>query len=113
MAPDYTSVATGAQARYGELTNEMGIIEPDPLMLTLYSNAMHDRDITDDPMLEEFAASLVGTRIIAWPSLEHLSSPAAPPSYRLRPRRWPPPQLEVEDPTVVSCELRTPPPHPI
>jgi hypothetical protein len=91
MTPDYTSVAAGAQARHGELTNEMGIIEPDPLMLTLYLNAMHDRDIMEDPMLEEFAASLVGSRIIAWPSLEHLSSPAAPPSYRLRPRRWLPP----------------------
>ena len=63
-ALDFTSVVTGAQAGHGELTNETGIVEPDPLMLMLYMDATHDRDITEDPMLEEFAASLVGSRIV-------------------------------------------------
>jgi hypothetical protein len=89
-APDFTSVAAGAQAGHDELTNEIGIVEPDPLTLTLYPDATHDRDITEEPMLEEFAASLVGSRIIAWPSLERLSSPSVPPSYKMRPRRWRP-----------------------
>ena len=61
MAPTFTSVAAGAQVGHSALTNETGIIEPDPLTLTLYLDATHDRDITKDPMLEEFAASLVGS----------------------------------------------------
>jgi hypothetical protein len=78
--PDSTSVATGALAGHGELTNETGIVEPDPLTLTLtlYSDATHDRDIMEDPMLEEFAASLVGSWFVVRPSLECRSSPAAP-----------------------------------
>jgi hypothetical protein len=87
MAPTLTSVAAGAQAGHGELTNETGIVEPDPLTLTLYPDATHDRDFTENPMIEEFVASLVGSRIVAWPSLECLLSPSAPPSYRMRPRR--------------------------
>ena len=78
-APDFTSVVAGAQARHSGLTNETGIVEPDPLTLTMYPGATHDRDISEDPMVEEFAASLVGSRIVAWPSLEHLPSPSAPP----------------------------------
>jgi hypothetical protein len=70
MAPSFTSVAAGAQAWHGELAKETGIVEPDPLTLTLYTDATHDRDITEDPMLEEFTASLVGSRIVAWLSLE-------------------------------------------
>jgi hypothetical protein len=80
MAPTLTSVAAGAQAGHGELTNETGIVEPDPLTLTLYPDATHDCDITEDSMIEEFAASLVGGRIIAWPFLERLLSPLAPPA---------------------------------
>jgi hypothetical protein len=48
-------------------------------MLTLYSDATRDRDITEDLMLEEFTASLVGGRIIVSPSLEGLLSPSMPP----------------------------------
>jgi hypothetical protein len=77
-ALDFASVAAGAQAGHSELTNKTGIIEPDPLTLTLYPDATHDRDITEDPMVEEFVASLVGSRIGMWPSLERLSSPSAP-----------------------------------
>ena len=77
---DFTSVATGALAGHGELANETGIVDLDPLTLTLYPDATHDRDITEDPLLEDFAASLVGSRIVAWPSLECLLSPSAPPA---------------------------------
>jgi len=48
-------------------------------MLTLYSDATHGRDITEDPILEEFAASLASSRIVAWPSLERLLSPPVVP----------------------------------
>jgi hypothetical protein len=55
------------------------MVHPDPLTLTLYPDTTHARDITEDLMLEEFAALLVSCQIIAWPSLEHLlSSPVAP-----------------------------------
>jgi hypothetical protein len=47
------------------------------VILTLYPDATHDRDIMKDPMLEEFTALLVGSRIIAWPSLERLLPPSA------------------------------------
>ena len=76
-APVFTSVAAEAQPGHGELSSETVIVQLDPLTLTLYPDAMHDRDITEDLMLEEFAALLVGSRIIAWPSLELLSSPTA------------------------------------
>jgi hypothetical protein len=113
-ALDISSVATGAQAGRGELTNEMGIIEPDPLTLTLYPDAMHDHDIMEDPMLEEFTASLIGNRIVTWPSLEHLLSPTAlSPQLQDEASVVATPQLEVEDPAVVSYELQTPPPRPI
>jgi hypothetical protein len=62
-----------------------GIVEPDPLTLTLYSGAMHDRDISEDPMVEEFVASLVGSPIVVWPSLERLPSTSVTPSLRTRP----------------------------
>ena len=78
-APDFTSVAAGAQARHGGQTNKTDIVEPNPLTLTLYPDAMHDRDISEGPMVEEFAASLVGSQIVAWPSLEHLPSTSATP----------------------------------
>jgi hypothetical protein len=73
----------------------MGIVESNPLTLTLYPGIMHDRDISEDPMVEEFAASLVGSRIVAWPFLERLSSPLAPLSYRMRPRQWWPHSLRI------------------
>jgi hypothetical protein len=60
------------------VTNKTSIVEPDPL--TLYPDTKHDRDITEDPMLEEFAVSPVGSLINAWPSLERLLSPSAPPA---------------------------------
>jgi hypothetical protein len=64
-------------------------------------------------MLEEFATSLVGSRIVAWPSLERLSSPSALPQLQDEAPAVAAHQLEDEDPTAVSCELRTPPPRPI
>jgi hypothetical protein len=67
MAPAFTSVTAGTQAGHGELTNETGIVEPNPLMLTLYLNATHDCNIMEDPIIEEFAASLVGSRRMAFP----------------------------------------------
>lgn len=51
-------------------------------MLTLYLDATSDRDIMEGPMLEEFAASLIGGQIITWPSLERLLSPSAPPQLQ-------------------------------
>ena len=76
-ASDFTSVTARTEARHGGLTNATGMVEPDPLTLTWYSSATQDRDISEDPMVEEFAASLVGSQIIAWPSLEHLPSTSA------------------------------------
>ena len=76
-ASDFTSVAAGTEARHGGLTNATGMVEPDPLTLTLYPGATQDRDISEDPMVEEFTASLVGSQIIVWPSLEHLPSTSA------------------------------------
>ena len=61
MALDFTSVAAGTEARHGGLTNATGMVEPDPLMLMLYPGATQDRDISEDPMVEEFVASLVGS----------------------------------------------------
>ena len=80
MAPDFTSVAAGTEARHDGLTNATGMVEPAPLTLMLYSSAMQDHDISEDPMVEEFAASLVGSWIVSWPSLERLLSPSAPPA---------------------------------
>jgi hypothetical protein len=88
--PDFTSAAVGAQAGHGELANETCFVKPNPLMLTLYPDATHDRDISEDPMVEEFAASLIGGRIVTWPSLERLLSPSALP------------QLQDEAPAVVA-----------
>jgi hypothetical protein len=76
---DFTSVAAGAQAWHGGPTNAIGIAEPDPLTLMLYLGATHDRDISEDPMVEEFIASLVGNPIVAWPSLEILPSTLVTP----------------------------------
>jgi hypothetical protein len=76
---DFTSVAAGAQAWHGGLTNVTGIAEPDPLMLMLYPGDTHDRDISEDPMVEEFVVSLVGSPIVTWPSLECLSSTSMTP----------------------------------
>ena len=82
-APNFTSVAIGAQAGHGELANKTGFVEPNPLTLTLYPDATHDRDIAEDPMIKEFTASLVSRRIVAWTSLECLLSPSAhPPTTR-------------------------------
>ena len=53
------------------------MVEPDPLTLTLYPGATQDRDISEDPMVEEFVASLVNSQIVTWPSLEHLPSTSA------------------------------------
>ena len=64
----------------------------DPLMLAMWP---HDvflvRDIIDDLMLEEFAASLAASRIAMRPSLEHLASTLAAT------------QLEVGAKAVVTC----------
>ena len=76
-ASDFTSVAAGTEARHGGLTNATGMVEPDPLTLTLYPGATQDRDISEDPMVEEFAALFFGSQIVAWPSLEHLPSTSA------------------------------------
>jgi hypothetical protein len=48
-------------------------------MLMLYLGATQDRDISEDPMVKEFVASLVGSQIVAWPSLERLPSTSATP----------------------------------
>ena len=69
-APAFTSVAAEAQPGHDELSSETGSVQPDPLTLMLYLDATHGRDITEDPMLEEFVASLASSRIVAWPSLE-------------------------------------------
>ena len=45
----------------------------------MYSEATHGRDIMEDPMLEEFAASLATSRIVARPSPERLLSPLVAP----------------------------------
>jgi hypothetical protein len=90
------------------------MVHPNPLTLTLYSDATHARDITEDLMLEEFAASLVSCRIIAWPSLEHPLSPPVAPQPQDEAPAVAGPQLEDEDlAVVVSGALRTPPPRPI
>jgi hypothetical protein len=78
------------------------------LTLTLYPGATHDHDISEDPMVEEFIASLIGCPIVVWPSLEHLPSTSATPQPLEEA-----PQLEDVDPAVVSFELQTPPPRPI
>ena len=70
------------------------MVEPDPLTLTLYSGAMQDRDISEDPMVEEFAALFFGSQIVAWPSLEHLPSTSATP------------QLPDEAPAVAAPSWR-------
>ena len=85
-APAFTSIAAEAHPGHGELPSETDIVQPDPLTLTLYPDATHGRDITEDPMLEEFAASLASSRIVAWPSLElQDEAPAvAASSWRMR-----------------------------
>jgi hypothetical protein len=83
-------------------------------MLKLYPDATHGRDITEDLMLEEFAASLASSRIVAWPSLERLLSPPVAPQLQDEALTVTAPQMEDEDlAAVVFCALRTPPPHPI
>jgi hypothetical protein len=64
-------------------------------------------------MLEEFAVSLVGGRIIASPSLERLLSPSMPPQLQDEAPAVLGPQMEDVDPAGVSYELRTPPTFPI
>ena len=61
-------------------------------------------------MVEEFVASLVGSQIIAWPSLEHLPSTSVTPQLPDEAPAAAAPQLED---AVASCALRTPPPRPI
>ena len=78
----------------------------------LYPDATHDPEITEDPMVEEFTASLVGSRIVVWPSLKHQSSPLAPTQLHDESPAAAAYQLEDEDPAVVSYE-QTPPPCPI
>ena len=85
-APAFTLVAAEAQRGHGELSSETGIVQPNPLMLTMYPDATHGRDITEDPMLEEFVASLASSRIVAWPSLERPLSPPMAPN-KVRPRQ--------------------------
>jgi hypothetical protein len=58
----------------------------DPLMLAQYLGDTHDRATTEDPMVEEFAASLVGSPIVAWPFLECLPSTSVTPSFWTWPR---------------------------
>ena len=64
-------------------------------------------------MLEEFAASLASSRIVAWPSLERLLSPPVVPQPQDEAPVVAATQLEDEDPTAFSCELWTPPLRPI
>ena len=80
----------------------------------LYSDATHGRDITENPMPEEFTTSLASSRIVAWPSLERRLSPPVAPQLQDEAPAVTPPQLEDEDPAAVgSCALRTPPLRPI
>ena len=85
------------------------MIEPDPLTLTLYPGATLDRDILKDPMVEEFAVSLVDSQIVAWPSLEHLPSTSVTPQLPDEAPAVAAPQLED---AVASYVLRTPPQRP-
>jgi hypothetical protein len=86
------------------------MVEPDPLTLMLYPGATQDHDISEDPMIEEFAASLVGSQIIAWPSLERLPSTSATPQLSDEAPAVAAPQLED---ALASCVLWAPPPRPI
>jgi hypothetical protein len=84
------------------------------LTLTLCPDATHVRDITKDPMLEEFAASLTNSWFTAGASVERLVSPLVAPQLRDEDPTIAATQLEDEDPAAVdSCALRTPPPRPI
>jgi hypothetical protein len=49
------------------------------LTLTLCPGATHGRDIMEDPMLEEFAASLTSSRFVAGASFGRLVSPPVAP----------------------------------
>jgi hypothetical protein len=77
--PNFTSVAARTQAWHDGPTDATGIAVPDLLTLTLCPDATHDRDISEDPMVEEFVALLVDSHIVMWPSLEHLPSTSVTP----------------------------------
>jgi hypothetical protein len=79
-------------------------------MLMLYLGATQDRDISENPMAKEFAASLVGSQIVVWPSLERLPSTSATPQLPDEAPAVAAPQLED---AVASCVPWTPPPCPI
>jgi hypothetical protein len=72
---------------HDELSSETDIVHPDLLTLMPCPDATHGRDIMEDPMLEEFTASLASNRIVAWPSLELLLSPPVAPNYKMSPRQ--------------------------
>jgi hypothetical protein len=72
-------IAVEAQPGVGELSSETGIARPDPLTLTLRTDATHVRDITKDPMLEEFAASLTNSWFAAGAFVERLVAPPVAP----------------------------------
>jgi hypothetical protein len=67
------------------------------LTLTQHPDATHGRDITEDPMLEEFAASLASSRIVTWPFLERLLSPPGALQLQDEAAAVTAPQLDDED----------------
>jgi hypothetical protein len=104
----------GLHAWLDDLSSGTGIAQPDPLTLTLYPGTAHVRGITEDPMLEEFAASIASTRLITGPSFERAMSPPMAPSLQDEAPTMAAALLAVADLTTTdSCVLRTPPPCPI
>jgi hypothetical protein len=70
-APGDTLDAAGAPSKHGEWTNEMVLVELNPLTLTPYKGASLDHDITEDPMLVELATSLASSQIVMCPPPRH------------------------------------------
>ena len=70
--PDHSNIAI---ADRGEPANGMPLLGVDLLTLAIWPHDLPPfRDFTDDPMLEEFAASLAASRIDTRPPADHLAS---------------------------------------
>jgi hypothetical protein len=77
-------------------------------------DAAHIRDIREDSMLEEFAASLTSSRFVAGASFERLVSPTVVPQLQDEDLTIAATLPKDEDPMALdSRALRTPPPCPI
>jgi hypothetical protein len=100
--------------RPDDLSSGTDFAQPDPLTLTLCPGAAYVRDITEDPMLEEFAASIVSTRLVTGPSSQRAVSPPVATPLEDEAPKMAAALLADEDPTATdSAVLRTPPPRPI